>query len=61
VELGKLKNGFIPYYRWRGSFFIIGGIGVAFGLIGLLMIKEPKRGRFDIDVKHENPKLMAQK
>jgi len=26
-----------------------------------MMIREPKRGRFDIDMRHENPKLAALK
>ncbi|CDW91861.1 UNKNOWN [Stylonychia lemnae] len=35
---------------WRGSFIVIGGVGFVFGIIGLSFIKEPKRGRFDVNV-----------
>lgn len=37
---------------------VIGGTGLVFGLLGIIMIKEPKRGRFDVDMNHENPKLL---
>ena len=39
---------------WRGSFLVIGGIGFIFGIVGMTMIKEPKRGKFDVDMNHEN-------
>lgn len=32
---------------WRKTYFVIGCLGVIFGLIALTCIKEPKRGRFD--------------
>jgi len=32
---------------WRNTYFIIGGIGVFFGLISFIAIKEPPRGQFD--------------
>jgi hypothetical protein len=34
-------------FRWRGSFIITGGTGLIFGFLTLMIIKEPKRGRFD--------------
>ena len=40
---------------------MIGGVGLIFGMMGLIIIREPKRGRFDIDMKHENPKVKANK
>jgi MFS family permease len=50
----------INWVGWRGSFQVIGGAGLLFGLIGLIMIKEPKRGRYDVDMSHENPKVKKQ-
>ena len=40
---------------------MIGGVGCLFGIMGLLMIREPKRGRYDVDMRHENPKVLAKK
>jgi len=42
---------------WRGSFYIIGSTGVIFAILGLILIREPKRGKFDVEMKHENPKF----
>lgn len=33
---------------------VIGGFGFIFGILGMTMIKEPKRGRFDVNMNHEN-------
>jgi MFS family permease len=55
-SLSSLTIILINWAGWRGSFEIIGGIGLLFGLCGLILIREPKRGRFDVDVKHDNPK-----
>jgi len=38
---------------------VIGGVGVLFGLMGLVLIREPSRGKYDIDMRHENPKVKA--
>ncbi|WP_334184753.1 spinster family MFS transporter [Novosphingobium sp.] len=34
-------------YGWRAAYWIAGGIGLFFGLVVLLTVKEPQRGRFD--------------
>jgi len=33
---------------WRKTFEIIGLIGIASGIVGLLIIREPIRNRFDV-------------
>lgn len=35
---------------------MVGGVGFIFGIVGLAFIKEPKRGRFDVNV-GEKPKI----
>ena len=39
----------IGQYGWRNTFGIMGAIGVAIGTAILLFMREPERGRFDID------------
>lgn len=34
-------------FSWRFSFFTIGTIGVIFGILGVIFLREPKRGKFD--------------
>ncbi|HWU04236.1 MAG TPA: MFS transporter [Novosphingobium sp.] len=34
-------------YGWRTAYWVAGGIGLVFGLLVLLTVKEPRRGQFD--------------
>lgn len=43
---------------WRWSFRIIGIIGVAAGIIGFIIIREPVRGAFDVVKKTEEQKRL---
>lgn len=46
----------MPYFSWRGSFLVVGGVGLTLGIIGIIFIKEPKRGRFDVGM-GDKPKV----
>lgn len=45
--LSSLATIMIEGLGWRGTYMLIGGVGIAFGVLGLILIIEPKRGRFD--------------
>ena len=36
----------ITRFGWRGSFGMMGGIGILTGLLAMLLISEPERGRY---------------
>jgi predicted MFS family arabinose efflux permease len=38
----------IALFGWRGTFQVTAAIGFIAGILGLLTITEPERGRFDI-------------
>jgi len=46
--LSSLAGIMITSLGWRGTFEIIGLIGIGSGIIGLIFIMEPKRGKFDV-------------
>lgn len=60
-SLSSLTILLIGQVGWRCSFWIVGGIGIGCAVLALIGIREPKRGRFDVDIKHENPKLAFKK
>jgi hypothetical protein len=35
-------------FGWRGMYMVCGSIGVLLGLLTLVIIKEPKRGVYDL-------------
>jgi MFS family permease len=45
--LSSLSILMIEGLGWRWTFKIIGFIGIGSGVVGLLLITEPKRGRFE--------------
>lgn len=45
--LSTLSTVFIDWFGWKGTFAFIGAIGVVVGLISLLIIVEPPRGKQD--------------
>ena len=47
--ISTLNRPLIEYLGWRLTFRITAFLGFAAGLSGLVFIKEPERGRFDID------------
>jgi MFS family permease len=38
----------IGMFGWRGMYMVCGSIGVVLGLLTLVLVKEPKRGVFDL-------------
>lgn len=44
---------------WRTSFLIIGCIGVGAGVVGLIVIKEPKRGFFEVKKVDDTMKVVV--
>ena len=55
-SLSSLTILLIDGIGWRGSFIVIGCTGFVFGILGLVFIREPKRGRFDIDMSQSDAK-----
>jgi hypothetical protein len=47
---------FIEKLGWRDTLNYIGYIGIFFGLLGLILIKEPQRGRFKTSLEVDIPK-----
>lgn len=45
--LSSLATIMIESLGWRGTYMLIGGVGIGAGVLGLIVILEPKRGRFD--------------
>jgi MFS family permease len=48
--LSSLTTLLIDAFGWKNAFIFIAGISICFAIIGFLVIKEPKRGRFDVKV-----------
>jgi MFS family permease len=49
TALGSAAGAQIAHqYGWRTAFFAVGAPGVALALLVLILIREPKRGRFDV-------------
>jgi predicted MFS family arabinose efflux permease len=46
-------------YGWRGAFLVLGVPGVLVGLLVYLTVKEPKRGRLDVDGDSASPTFLA--
>ena len=46
--LASLSTLMITSLGWRKTYEIIGYIGIGLGVAGFLLIKEPKRGKFDV-------------
>lgn len=48
TTIGAALGGWIgAEYGWRAAFIFIGAIGLAYALVILLLIREPRRGQFD--------------
>ena len=45
--ISSLNVVIIAQYGWRAAMKLMGGLGVAIGLLGVFFMKEPERGRFD--------------
>lgn len=56
--LSSLATLMIEGLGWRGTYMLIGAIGIGAGLLGLILIMEPKRGKFD--VKKAEPQFPSQ-
>ncbi len=46
--LSSLTGVIIGGLGWRWAFYILGIVGIGFGILGFILIREPKRGNFDI-------------
>jgi len=55
--LSSLTGLMISGIGWRWAFAIVGIVGGAAGLLGLLFIREPERGYFDVKKAADTPKV----
>lgn len=49
-SLSSLTTLIIDATGWRNAFYIIGITGILFTLLAIFLIKEPKRGKYDLTV-----------
>ena len=45
--LSSLVIPIIGKYGWRNAYLVTGGLGITIGVLALIIIGNPKRGRFD--------------
>ena len=46
--LASISLNFIENQGWRFTYIIVGFIGIIFGIFSLVIVREPKRNRFDL-------------
>ena len=47
AALSNLTSFAIAAIGWRHTYLVVGSVGVLIGIIGLIVVKEPERGRFE--------------
>ncbi|MEY2777339.1 MAG: hypothetical protein RLY30_1437 [Pseudomonadota bacterium] len=56
--VGMGLGGYVAFhYGWRAAFLVVGAPGIALGVLMLLTLKEPPRGRYD--PQHKSPEAAA--
>lgn len=45
--LASITTIMIGWIGWRKTYFIVGCFGIVFGIIALIFVRDPPRGRFD--------------
>ena len=53
IALSSISIILIKNLGWRASYMIMGGMGIISGIIGLALIKNPVRGRYDVPITPE--------
>lgn len=56
--LSSISGLMISGVGWRNTFIIMGSIGVGAGVFGLILIKEPKRGFFEVKKEDNSMKVV---